>query len=100
MNVVQVVGDGDHSLVKTIIAGLVASDQKNGRSTRIEREKCANWPSTALGAKLLHVSVPGALDGTCVRPAKRGSDVPQQLNASRQRVLFGLAQLIPPIAEF
>jgi hypothetical protein len=57
VNIVQIVCDRYHLLVKAIVAGLVATNQKNRIPQWIETVKDTIGTPSVLDAKLAHVTV-------------------------------------------
>ncbi len=100
MRIIQPVGYGDHSLIETVVAGFVASNEQYRASTRVKREQGTERPPLVLRPKFLHVRMPGTLNCIDVWTAQVGTQLPQQFDAGREGLLFLLVQAIPPIAKF
>jgi hypothetical protein len=60
--VVDPVCEGNHPLVKLVVAGLVASNEEHGRPTGIEGIEDAIGVATYLNPKLAHVAMLRATD--------------------------------------
>ena len=88
MRVVQSIRKGDHPLVESIIAGLVTTDQQNRTAPGIESKEGPQRPPLVLSTGLLRIQMLGAGYAVRVRPWQGGAELPKELDAGCQRLLF------------
>lgn len=97
VTVVDPVGDRNHFLVEALrLPRLVAADQEDRRPLGVEGEEdphCLGYP------QLLHVRVPGALDGVGERPACTRAKLLQGLHRGDDLALLLIRQAFPPLVE-
>lgn len=95
--IVDPVGDRDHLFVKALrLPRLVAADQEDRRPLGVEGEKD---PHRLGYPQLLHVGMPGALDGVGERPACARAKLLQSLHRGHDLALLLVRQAFPPLVE-
>ena len=55
MSCKEIVGDSDKTIIETVVAGIVTTDEQNRRANRIEGVERAQWPASDLCPEFAHV---------------------------------------------
>ena len=81
MLVVQPVGHRNHSVVKPVITSLVAANEQDRATSRIEGKQRAERPPLVLRPQFFPIGMPRALNGINMRSSQMWSKLPQKFNA-------------------
>lgn len=99
MTIVDGVGDWDRLFVPTVVARLVAAEQKYRGATGIERVEDAVRAARMLNSQFTHVAVARGLDAGRVRHFENRPGGLQQAYAKVDALLLGGCKGVPPIAK-
>jgi len=99
MLVVEGIGDRDHPLVKSPVAGLVAADQQDGHAARIEGIEDPQGLAAALHAQLPHMGVTRPVDAARIGERQVGAALLQLADMGVDADLLGFGEGIPPRTE-
>jgi hypothetical protein len=100
MFIVESVGNAHALLVPTFIAGLVATDQQDRRTSRIECVQDAKGSTLMLNPQFAHVAMPGKHNSRAMWKRQGRTSHLEEANGSVNRLLFCFTQVVPPGTEF
>ena len=95
----QPVRDGYICVVPTVIAGLVAGDQKDCRAPGVEGVQHTQWVAAGLGAQFAHLGKPGRLHLGAEGKSEIGPAFHEQIDPSVDFPLLCFSQGVPPLLE-
>jgi hypothetical protein len=90
---------GNVLFVPASMARLVAADERDSRSSRIEGIENPVGPTFVLNPKLAQVGDPRTVNCIGVRPRKAGTGLPEKSNMAGYALPFLRCQAIPPLSE-
>lgn len=100
MLIVQPVRDGDNHVVPSVVARLVAADERQRNPARVKRIQHPIRAPAVLNAQLAHVLVLRLSDAGAIWEPQPHGFLLQQLHASAYILLLLRRHAAPPIAEF
>src|SRR5688572_11309711 len=99
MLVIEPVRDRNLLLVPAIVSRLIAAQQENAGSSRVERVQHTVRPPLVLNSEFSHVAVPGRRDARRIWEWERRSMVYQKFNYPADADLFLVAEGLKPSGE-
>jgi len=99
MFVVEFVRKRDVDVVPPVVSALVATDENDGRATRIERVQQADWATLMLESQLAHVGVARTLYGVGVRSRKCRAHLFKNQYDGIDGDLRFLVERVPPLPD-
>src|SRR5260221_2485993 len=100
MFVVEPVRNRSLLLVPAIVSGLVAAQQENAGSSRVERIQHTVRPPLVLNPEFSHVAVPGRCDARRIWEWERWSMLDEEFYDAADADLFLVAEGLEPSGEF
>lgn len=100
MSVVEPVRNRNLLFVPAIVSGLVAAQQENAGSSRVERIQHTVRPPLVLDPEFSHVAVPGGCDARRIWEWERWSMLDEEFYDAADADLFLVAEGLEPSGEF
>jgi hypothetical protein len=100
VDVIKLVCDRDHPIVKTLVSRFIAADQKDRASPGIECVQNPQWSAGTLYAQFSHMRMSRTADLGAMRVLQLRAARDQEIDGEIDGVKLGFAQSFQPIPAF